>query len=165
MEVLRSFAASAKVPPSPIMPAGCAASGKPLQTARLPNEGFDLIYLDAEKKKYADYVAVILDRRTPLLAPGGALLIDNTLWWRGHGGRRPAWWDGGVPEEDAARARRQARVAEAMGALREALRKDPRISHVSARRAMLFLCIKTSVTGYICLHLRVRVDLNKHIYA
>ncbi|CDJ35765.1 uncharacterized protein EMH_0100700 [Eimeria mitis] len=93
----------------------------------LPDGGFDLIYLDAEKKKYAEYIACILDPDRPLLAPKGALLIDNTLWGRGHDGKRPSWEDEAA--EDAPRTRRYSSIAESMKALREALRKDPRISH------------------------------------
>ncbi|CDJ33459.1 LOW QUALITY PROTEIN: uncharacterized protein EMH_0016180 [Eimeria mitis] len=98
-----------------------------LQGGMLPDGGFDLIYLDAEKKKYAEYIACILDPDRPLLAPKGALLIDNTLWGRGHDGKRPSWEDEAA--EDAPRTRRYSSIAESMKALREALRNDPRISH------------------------------------
>ncbi len=37
---------------------------------------FDLIYLDADKERYAEY----LDKLLPLLSQNGWLVIDNTLW-------------------------------------------------------------------------------------
>ena len=38
---------------------------------------FDLVFVDADKRGYRDYVATLLDRE--LLAPHGLLCIDNTL--------------------------------------------------------------------------------------
>jgi caffeoyl-CoA O-methyltransferase len=38
---------------------------------------FDLVFVDADKTGYADYVRAVLD--TPLLAPDGLLALDNTL--------------------------------------------------------------------------------------
>ncbi|CDJ60403.1 hypothetical protein, conserved [Eimeria maxima] len=109
---------------------GARLGTAPLQGSTLPDRGFDLIYLDAEKKKYAEYVETILDPQRPLLAPDGALLIDNTLWSTGHDGTRPLWWEDSVAEEDPPRAKRYARIAESIKALRETLRNDTRISHV-----------------------------------
>ncbi|CDI86593.1 hypothetical protein, conserved [Eimeria praecox] len=100
-----------------------------LQNGMFPDGGFDLIYLDAEKKKYAEYVACILDPERPLLAPDGTLLIDNTLWGRGQDGKRISWWEDGATE-DTPRSKRYAKIAESLKALRQALRKDRRISHV-----------------------------------
>lgn len=37
---------------------------------------FDLIFLDADKRLYADYYKATM----PLLKPGGYILADNTLW-------------------------------------------------------------------------------------
>ena len=37
---------------------------------------FDLIFIDANKREYADY----LDLVYPLVVPGGWILADNTLW-------------------------------------------------------------------------------------
>ncbi|GAA1904428.1 hypothetical protein GCM10009737_01410 [Nocardioides lentus] len=47
--------------------------------AGLAAEGasYDLVFVDADKTGYADYVRLVLD--TPLLAPGGLLALDNTL--------------------------------------------------------------------------------------
>ncbi|MCH1865762.1 class I SAM-dependent methyltransferase [Nocardioides sp. CFH 31398] len=47
--------------------------------AALAAEGavFDLVFVDADKTGYADYVRAVLD--TPLLAPDGLLALDNTL--------------------------------------------------------------------------------------
>ena len=39
---------------------------------------FDLIFLDADKKRYPEYVDLLLERG--LLAPHGLLLADNVLW-------------------------------------------------------------------------------------
>ncbi len=46
--------------------------------ARLAGEGdaFDLIFLDADKARYADYYPML----KALLRPGGWLLADNVLW-------------------------------------------------------------------------------------
>ncbi len=45
--------------------------------ASLAGTPFDLIFLDADKAGYVDYLAAILD--TGLLAPHGVLCVDNTL--------------------------------------------------------------------------------------
>ncbi|HXH69593.1 MAG TPA: O-methyltransferase [Pyrinomonadaceae bacterium] len=44
----------------------------------LPNlkENFDLIYLDAVKTEYADYLKLCL----PLMRVGGVVIVDNLLW-------------------------------------------------------------------------------------
>ena len=39
-------------------------------------ESFDLVFIDADKKEYCDYLDLIL----PRLRPGGWILADNTLW-------------------------------------------------------------------------------------
>lgn len=39
-------------------------------------EPFDLIFIDADKREYCAYLELCL----PLLAPGGFILADNTLW-------------------------------------------------------------------------------------
>jgi predicted O-methyltransferase YrrM len=40
------------------------------------DEGFDLVFIDADKKEYCDYLNLIL----PLVRKGGWILADNTLW-------------------------------------------------------------------------------------
>ena len=40
-------------------------------------EEFDLVFIDADKAGYADYLAALLD--TGLLAPHGLVAVDNTL--------------------------------------------------------------------------------------
>ncbi|CDJ42935.1 hypothetical protein, conserved [Eimeria tenella] len=99
-------------------------------SSRLPNGGFDLIYLDAEKKRYLEYISAILNPQRPLLALTGVLVIDNTLWLKGQDGKRIAWWENHLTQGESARARRYAKVAECMQTLRETLRNDARISHV-----------------------------------
>ena len=37
---------------------------------------FDLVFIDADKRRYCDYYRLVL----PLMPPGGCLLADNTLW-------------------------------------------------------------------------------------
>lgn len=37
---------------------------------------FDLVFIDADKKEYCDYLDLVL----PLMRPGGWILADNTLW-------------------------------------------------------------------------------------
>ncbi|MEE0922651.1 MAG: O-methyltransferase [Paludibacteraceae bacterium] len=37
---------------------------------------FDLVFIDADKKEYSDYLDLVL----PLMRPGGWILADNTLW-------------------------------------------------------------------------------------
>lgn len=141
---------------------GTALGTVSLEGGMLPDGGFDLIYLDAEKKKYSQYIETILDPQRPLLAPRGALLIDNTLWGRGHEGTRPLWWKGTGAEKDAPQARRYASIAESMKNLREALRNDTRISHVSRVKSLeLFVfiaCIKSSQTI-----VRMREDAQLHV--
>lgn len=44
--------------------------------AMSPDETFDVVFIDADKAGYVDY----LDRVTPRLRPGGLLIVDNTLW-------------------------------------------------------------------------------------
>lgn len=39
-------------------------------------EIFDLVFIDADKRHYADYLRVVL----PLLRDGGFIIADNTLW-------------------------------------------------------------------------------------
>jgi caffeoyl-CoA O-methyltransferase len=39
-------------------------------------EGFELVFIDADKEGYVDYFEAVL----PLLPPGGLIVADNTLW-------------------------------------------------------------------------------------
>ena len=39
-------------------------------------EGFDLVFIDADKKEYCTYIDLVL----PLMREGGWILADNTLW-------------------------------------------------------------------------------------
>lgn len=43
---------------------------------RLETESFDLVFIDAAKKEYGDY----LDQSLRLLRTGGVLVVDNLLW-------------------------------------------------------------------------------------
>jgi predicted O-methyltransferase YrrM len=40
------------------------------------HEKFDLVFIDADKKEYCDYLDLVL----PLMQEGGWILADNTLW-------------------------------------------------------------------------------------
>lgn len=42
----------------------------------LKGEKFDLVFIDADKKEYSDYLDLVL----PLVRKGGWILADNTLW-------------------------------------------------------------------------------------
>lgn len=39
-------------------------------------ESYDMVFMDADKRQYAEYYEAIL----PLVKPGGYILADNTLW-------------------------------------------------------------------------------------
>lgn len=43
----------------------------------LPEKSFDIVFLDANKKMYPDY----LHQASRILRSGGILLADNVLWW------------------------------------------------------------------------------------
>lgn len=47
-----------------------------LNTLNSQHSTFDLIFIDADKREYAEY----LDLVYPLVVPGGWILADNTLW-------------------------------------------------------------------------------------
>ncbi|KEP65555.1 UNVERIFIED_CONTAM: hypothetical protein HHA_461960 [Hammondia hammondi] len=52
-----------------------------LRNFLIPPEGFDLIFLDASKRQYGEFLRnFILHPSQPLLAPEGLLLIDNILF-------------------------------------------------------------------------------------
>lgn len=50
--------------------------GPALETIKMFNDPFDLIFLDADKTNYPNYYHAVL----PLLKAGGILVIDNVLW-------------------------------------------------------------------------------------
>ena len=52
---------------------GNEAEGERLEAK---GERFDLVFIDADKKEYCDYLDLVL----PLMQPGGWILADNTLW-------------------------------------------------------------------------------------
>lgn len=47
-----------------------------LETLETLEPAFDLVFIDADKGNYANYFEAVL----PLLATGGMILVDNTLW-------------------------------------------------------------------------------------
>ena len=54
---------------------GDASDVLPTLSAHVP-DGFNFIFIDADKRGYADYLTYCLG----LLAPGGLIVIDNVLW-------------------------------------------------------------------------------------
>lgn len=50
--------------------------GPALSVVPILAPGWDLVYIDANKREYEAY----LDMLIPLMAPGGFILADNTLW-------------------------------------------------------------------------------------
>jgi predicted O-methyltransferase YrrM len=50
--------------------------GKALDVMPQLTDAFDLLYIDALKEEYAQY----LDRGLPLLRSGGVVIVDNLLW-------------------------------------------------------------------------------------
>ena len=51
--------------------------GDALQVIPTLEKSYDLIYIDAEKRKYEAYYDAVF----PLLRPGGFLMADNVLWY------------------------------------------------------------------------------------
>jgi caffeoyl-CoA O-methyltransferase len=70
---------------------------------------FDLVFIDADKENYVNYYEATL----PLLADGGLMVVDNTLW----SGRVAD------PDDDEETTR-------AIRALNERVRDDPRVENV-----------------------------------
>ena len=54
-----------------------APAADTLERLAAAGERFELIFVDADKAGYLDYVGTILD--TGLLAPNGVICVDNTL--------------------------------------------------------------------------------------
>ena len=50
--------------------------GKALDVLPLLDDTFDLVFIDALKEEYSDYLRVAL----PRLRPGGVVIVDNLLW-------------------------------------------------------------------------------------
>ncbi|HEY0544560.1 MAG TPA: O-methyltransferase [Pyrinomonadaceae bacterium] len=50
--------------------------GRALEVMPRLNETFDIVYLDAMKQEYSDY----LDLAVPMLRTGGVVIADNVLW-------------------------------------------------------------------------------------
>jgi caffeoyl-CoA O-methyltransferase len=50
--------------------------GKALEVIPRLSETFDLVFIDAVKEEYSDY----LDLALPRLRPGGVVIVDNLLW-------------------------------------------------------------------------------------
>src|SRR2546427_10759150 len=50
--------------------------GKALEVMPRLSETFDLVFIDAVKEEYSDY----LDLALPMLRPGGVVIVDNLLW-------------------------------------------------------------------------------------
>lgn len=50
--------------------------GDALDVMRRLGGDFDLVFIDADKRQYADYYRAVL----PMVRPGGYIIADNTLW-------------------------------------------------------------------------------------
>ena len=50
--------------------------GHKIKGDKAKGEEFDLVFIDADKKEYCDYLDLVL----PLMRKGGWILADNTLW-------------------------------------------------------------------------------------
>jgi predicted O-methyltransferase YrrM len=83
--------------------------GPGLETIAQLDEPFDLVFVDADKENYVNYYEATL----PLLAGGGLMVVDNTLW----SGRVADPED----EEETTRAIRE---------LNDRVRDDPRVENV-----------------------------------
>lgn len=100
--------------------------GDAMETMRGWDDGaFDLIFIDADKRAYADYYGEALR----LLRPGGFIIADNTLW-DGHvveGGRHSSQTEGIIRFNDLVAS--DPRVEKAIVPLRDGLtlirKRDP----------------------------------------
>ena len=82
-----------------------------LERLAAAGDAFDLVFVDADKAGYLDYVETMLD--SGLLAPGGVICVDNTLLQ-------------GEPYLDG----RAAANGEAIAAFNAAIAADPRVEQV-----------------------------------
>jgi caffeoyl-CoA O-methyltransferase len=83
--------------------------GPALDTIAQLEGPFDLVFIDADKPNYVNYYEATL----PLLADDGVMIVDNTLW------------SGRVTEPDD-----HEETTEAIRALNERVRDDPRVENV-----------------------------------
>lgn len=89
--------------------------GPALATLARLDRPFDLVFVDADKEGYAAYLEVLLDRR--LLAPGGLVVVDNTLMQ-------------GVAYGAAPRSDREAAQGRVIHAFNEQVARDRRLVQV-----------------------------------
>ena len=89
--------------------------------------GFDLVFIDADKKEYSDYLDLVL----PLMRDGGWILADNTLW------------DGHIVEE----AYDKDRQTVALRAFNDKVANDERLEKVilPLRDGLTIIRVKNSV--------------------
>ena len=89
--------------------------------------GFDLVFIDADKKEYSDYLDLVL----PLMRDGGWILADNTLW------------DGHIVEE----AYDKDRQTVALRAFNDKVANDERLAKVilPLRDGLTIICVKNNV--------------------
>ena len=89
--------------------------------------GFDLVFIDADKKEYSDYLDLVL----PLMRDGGWILADNTLW------------DGHIVEE----AYDKDRQTVALRAFNDKVANDERLEKVilSLRDGLTIIRVKNNV--------------------
>lgn len=73
--------------------------------AQAPAARFDMLFIDAEKRRYPDY----LDAALPLLKPGALVVGDNTLLWGALSGEAP---DAAKPDAIAAMRRFNERLSD-----------------------------------------------------
>jgi caffeoyl-CoA O-methyltransferase len=83
--------------------------GPGLETIAQLDGTFDLVFIDADKPNYINYYEATL----PLLADGGLIVVDNTLW------------SGRVVDDEE-----QDESTQAIRALNDHVTKDPRVENV-----------------------------------
>ena len=98
---------------------------------------FDLIFLDADKKRYPEYVDLLLERG--LLAPHGLLLADNVLW-KGRVLELLAPECAAAADAVDGRERRSLALRDALHGFNVRVAADPRLHGVLLPRATASLC-------------------------